>query len=57
MPRQEGQLAWSRIRLGIAQVVRAGIQRPAVAVDPQICDVEIEAREFEIVGVAAEERD
>ena len=53
----EGQIAGLRVRLGVAQIVGAGVERLAVEVDAQIGDVEVVARELEVVGIAAEEGD
>ena len=53
----ECQIARPRILLGMAQVVRAGVERLVAVIGAQIGDIEAVARKFEIVGIAAERGD
>src|SRR5258707_9815845 len=57
MARGEGQIAGLRIRRRITQIAGFAVERAAVTIDPHIADIEVVARELEIVGIAAEERD
>src|ERR1700704_4950540 len=53
MAGSEGQVAGLRVGPGVTKKILAGVERAAVTVDPQIGEIEIVAREFEIIGIAA----
>ena len=53
MTGSEGQVAGLRVGLGVTKKILTGVERAAVTVDPQIGEIEIVAREFEIIGIAA----
>ena len=57
MAGRKGQLARPHVLHGVAQVVCRAVERMVVGIDAKIGHVEVVAGEFEIVGVAAKERD
>src|SRR5262249_45936161 len=56
MAGREGQVAGLHVGLGVTKKVLGRVERAAVTVDPQIGEIEIVTREFEIVGIAAKKR-
>src|SRR4051812_35558154 len=51
MAGREGQVAGLRVGLGITKKILGRVERTAVTVDPQVGEIEIVAREFEIIGI------